>query len=568
MVARALLERQGMGPVTLRVTRFDLSGLHLQNLSLYGGAIRASDLELGYSPFDIAAGTLDRAEITGLFVALNATGDAITLGGAPLPFSTPGPAGSTPRALRVDALRLADAHLSLATPSGPLEATFSTDLAIDGGNIQNTGLTLDLSVATLGTVHIIAPDLALKPEAGGGILLHFGNVEIQPKGLPWVATDITGELTWNTDKLAAKLVSGLVASTQSPAAIVPLAITADAQMTGPDIAFAVHAVDPKKIIDVHITGKHDRTSGAGNVTITSRPMTFRTGVLQPRDLFPASGSAAPSLTGTVALSGAVGWRDAKKISPAVILHLTDLAVAAQGAVLSKVHGDITFTGVSPLTTATGQVLHAVIASGSLPPVEATMSFQLLPAPALHVQGIDFTVAGGRILTSAFNIDPVRPDIQTVIAIHQVDLAEIFKLIGISGLSGTGRLDGEFPLATAHGSVIITGGHLAASGSGVLRLSRDALPKQITEAGASMNLALDALADFHYDTLEIDLSAGSDGSGDAALSLKGNNPAVLEGRAFNLNIHLSTNFDRLIDIATRSRAAAEALLRKTAGSIRK
>ena len=83
----------------------------------------------------------------------------------------------------------------------------------------------------------------------------------------------------------------------------------------------------------------------------------------------------------------------------------------------------------------------------------------------------------------------------------------------------------------------------------------------------MALALQALADFHYDILSMDLVENASGEGEIALRLQGRNPALLDGRAFNLNIRLEINFDRLIDLAMRSMAAARELLRQTTGSTR-
>ena len=572
MAVRVILERQGMVPVVLQVTRLDLSGGHLQNISLYGGAIQASDVDLSYHPSRLVAGVMDRVVINGLLAKLNATGGAITLGDAPLLFSAPARQVGTSRSWRVDALRLNDAHLSIATPGGPFEANFSTELAIDGGKIQNTGLMLDLSVAPLGGLHISAPDLALTTQPDGGIALNFEKLAVLSKTLPWGISDMTGEITWSGGRLAAKLGSGLLASTQTPLAIVPLAITATASSTGPQIDFTLHASDTKKIIDVTMAGRHDRVSGAGKAIITSHPIVFRTGGLQPKALFPATGQTALPMAGTLSVSGDVAWHNAT-LSPALVLHLTDVALPAQGADLTEIHGDITISGVSPLTTSGGQVLHAVLNSAGLPPIKATLTFQILPTPTLptlilHVQTLDLAVAGGRISTSAFNLDPRAPDIETLISVRQVDLAEIFKLIGVAGLDGTGRLDGGIQVHITHDSLIVTNGHLAAIGPGVLHVAPDALPNEITQAGESMALVLQALADFHYETLAIDLAAGAAGAGDVMLVLKGHNPAVFEGRAFNLNIHLVANFDRLIDIALKSMAAAEALLRQAAGSIQK
>ena len=56
------------------------------------------------------------------------------------------------------------------------------------------------------------------------------------------------------------------------------------------------------------------------------------------------------------------------------------------------------------------------------------------------------------------------------------------------------------------------------------LDSGALPKQITEAGESMTLVLQALADFHYDTLTVDLDGAAAGDGTVLLKLR-NCPAA-------------------------------------------
>ena len=176
-------------------------------------------------------------------------------------------------------------------------------------------------------------------------------------------------------------------------------------------------------------------------------------------------------------------------------------------------------------------------------------------------------AGGRIVTSPFTIDPKRPDVETTIAFQRIDLTEFFKLVGVDGLGGSGHLDGQIPLRIARGNTVIRDGKLTAAEPGVLRLRRDVLPKQITDAGESMTLVLQVLEDFHYDTLVIDLAGNPTGDASVVLRLKGNNPAVLDGRAFNLNISLQSNFDRLVDLALRSMAAARELLRRTTENTR-
>ena len=155
----------------------------------------------------------------------------------------------------------------------------------------------------------------------------------------------------------------------------------------------------------------------------------------------------------------------------------------------------------------------------------------------------------------------------MLRVDQVDLAELFKLINVDGIGGTGRLDGNIPLRLAGKRIRISNGTLAASGPGVLRLSSGKVPEAIGQAGESAKLVLDALGDFRYETLVLELNQADSGSGTILIKLQGHNPAVLDGRPFNFNIKFESDFDRLTDLVIGSMTAAQELLRKTTQMVR-
>lgn len=567
-----LLTRQGMGPVQLTIGRVGLFGLQAYDISLYGGAIRADVLVLAYDPVRLAAGIVDKADLTGLRVTMALKDSGIVVGGAPLRFAA-ADAPATP-GYRIDALRITDAHVAFEQPDGRVEATFSTDLAVSGASIPKASFAVDLAIPLAGTVHamrIAVPLLELSAADGGGLRLRFQKVEVRPKDLPWVVDDLGGELLWRGgDQLSVSIGAARVSDGRTPAAIVPVGITGEITLAGSRLDFTLHAEGEaagrrgKFVLDA--TGQHDRATGTGHTTITTTPVVFRANGLQPRDLFPATGTALGGLAGSVALSGGIGWRNTT-ITPALILRLADIVLEPQGMQLSKIHGDIKLVGLAPLATAPGQVLSGIVGVAGMPPANATLTFQLLPAPALRIQAMRMDLAGGELSVSPFVIDLVQPGMRTVVGLRQIDITEVFTLVGVAGLAGTGRIDGSIPMTVSGGRVQVRDGRLAASGPGVLRLRSDTLPKQVTDAGESMALVLRALEDFHYDTLEIELDGSPSGDGAITLRIKGRNPAVLEGHPFNLNIRFESNFDQLVALALRSMTAARALLRQTAGSTR-
>lgn len=563
MAAIRLLESGGFGPVGLTVGAIDLGGLHARDISLFGGAVRVEALTLSFDPRQAVTGVLADVTITRPRVAVTVTEAGVDVGGFAFSGNAGGP--SILDRVRIDALRIVEAQVTIKTPAGPWEAAFSTEVAVDGPRITGAARA---TVPLMGGLDIDAPVLALSL-ADGGVGARVSSLAVRAGGWPWALDGLDGTVSWRGGKLAADLTAARVTSTDSPAVVSPVALTATAAMDGPRIDFTLSgAIGPAgDAMRIGAAGHHDRATGKGASSVSIGPVVFRPGGPRPRDLFPILADSVPDLAGSVGLSGTVAW-DGTVLTPALVLRLADGVYEPKGLRLSGVRGDIALSGLWPVATRPGQTLTGMVEAGGLPAIRATLTFQLLPKPALRIESSRMEFLGGRITTSPFVVDPARPAVDTTITLDQVDLGEFFRLVGVEGLGGAGRLDGAIPLSVSPGAVIIRDGHLAATEPGVIRLDSGALPKQITEAGESMTLVLQALADFHYDSLTIDLSGPASGEGTVDLKLQGKNPGLLDGRPFHINIRLQSNFDRLVDIALRSMEAAQALLRRTTGSARR
>lgn len=570
IVAGHLLAQSGLRATAFTIDRLDPFGLHVHDIVLNDGAIGVGALTLTYSPWSLAMGRIDSAIILRPHVGIVTSGGQVIIGGIALPAQSSSPASATaPVRWRITSIKLVDADISAGTPSGQIHAVFSTDLALAGSDIQHAALELDISLPVGGAnhlLHITAPTLALT-SGDGGIKLSFAQAVIAAKDLPWTMDDLGGEIVWRPDSLTATLASSRISNTQSPARILPVSITGDAAMHGPTMDFNLHAAmssaSHPAMLRADAIGTHNRLSGQGTLRITSTPLTFQANGLQPRDVSPALGATLPKITGTASLDGTISWRGAA-ISTALTLHVADGGAAPQGALLSNVHGDIAITSLAPLATAARQSLQGTIEAGGMPPSQTSLVFQLLAKPALRVDALHMDFVGGEVSAGPFTVDPADPELETTIGFKQIDLATFFKLVSVDGLGGSGKLDGQIALQLTHGKIIVHDGKLSATGPGVLSLRSDVLPKQISEAGESVTLVLKALADFHYDSLVVALAGDALGEGTIMLKIQGNNPAVLEGQPFNLNIKLETNFERLIDLALRSMQAAQELLRQTIG----
>jgi hypothetical protein len=568
-VQRAI-DRQGLSPARFVIDRVDFHGLQVRDVSLRGGALRATELTVAYSLAGLVGGRLGGIEITGLRLALTDRGDGLLFGGVPLGGSSSSSSfGGGP----MDAIKLTDAQLLLESAGSRYQATLSGEAALDGRRIRATSIVADIAVqrgADRHVLRIVAPALDVALD-GDALAARFTKTSVTAADPPWAAEAIDGEIHWHAGQARAKILSGTVSSTQAPPLIRPASLRASAtleeQRADYTAQLAIEAPGGKGRLVLDAKGRHDVASGTGSADIVMAPVVFRPDGLQPADFFPRLGAAIGRIGGSLALAGPVRWQGGK-IASDIVVRLVDGSLDAAKGKITALHGDVRVAGLLPPATPPGQELAGLVEIGGLPSGKAAIGFQLRPDSTLAVEKTSFELARGRIGTSPFVVDPAVLKVETALRVDEVDLSEIFQLIGVDGLSGTGRLSGGIPLTLDGTRYAIRGGSLAADGPGVLRFKSDSLPPGIASAGEEMALALRALEDFRYDSLSLTLDKGETGEGTIGLHLSGANPAVFAGRTFNFNIKFESNFDRLTDLALRSLTATQDLLRRAERSMTK
>ena len=173
-------------------------------------------------------------------------------------------------------------------------------------------------------------------------------------------------------------------------------------------------------------------------------------------------------------------------------------------------------------------------------------------------------AGGILSTEAELFDPDSFSESFTLNVDNVDLTEIFRLIGIEGLSGTGKLTGAIPIEVKDGKVIVKDGQLEALAPGLIRLEGGEVTKALKQKGDTVAMALRTLADFHYRKMTVRIDKAPTGEGVLKLRLEGSNPKVYKGHPFVFNINLESNFDNLADFALQSLETADNVLKWAGG----
>jgi len=308
-------------------------------------------------------------------------------------------------------------------------------------------------------------------------------------------------------------------------------------------------------------------SGTASLGATPRiafkldPLAFEPGGLQPSALSPRV-DALGNMVGGIKAEGNLVL--GTKRSGRVDLDLTGIGVDVGPGRLSALTGRISFDMANPPATLPQQKLAALMEVGGLLAGPIDLTYAIRSDGGLDIDSLIIPVLNGRLSTRDVRIAPGAQRIATEIQAERVDLASIFRLIDLEGLTGEGTLSGVLPVRYENGVVAIDEGQLQSDAPGRIAYRGNTLDEQLSASNASVDLLLQALQDFRYDSLSVRVNKATNGLGRLGLSLEGRNPALLDGYPFRLNINLDSDFDRLSGFLLLGFATTEDVLRWVAG----
>jgi hypothetical protein len=154
-----------------------------------------------------------------------------------------------------------------------------------------------------------------------------------------------------------------------------------------------------------------------------------------------------------------------------------------------------------------------------------------------------------------------------VAVRDVDLAMLLARASVPGLEGSGRIEGDLPLARRGAALEVNGGVVrAAPGGGALRYHPSAATQALADSRPNdLGLALSALSDFRYEKLEAALDGDLAGDMKIAVQLRGANPEFQDGRPVELNLNLEARLADLVRSGLASYRVPEAIEERLRGS---
>lgn len=166
---------------------------------------------------------------------------------------------------------------------------------------------------------------------------------------------------------------------------------------------------------------------------------------------------------------------------------------------------------------------------------------------VEVRNVAMSLFGGLVTSEGARYERSRAVSTPSVVLQGLKVQEILNLEQQKGLEGTGELDGVLPMTVSGGEVTIQNGVIEARPpGGVIRYRPSPESTEALAASNSqMNLVLQPLSNFHYNTLSARVQYAGDGTLKLETKLEGRNPDWQKGRPVHFNLNIEENIPALI-----------------------
>ncbi len=283
--------------------------------------------------------------------------------------------------------------------------------------------------------------------------------------------------------------------------------------------------------------------------LTLAPIAFAPGGVQPGDLTPVLAELT-QVSGALSATLGLRWAASGPQARAEVT-LDDLDFGyGEGLRVAGLSGRLELDSLMPLRTAAPQRLTAARLEAGVTMTDLSAELAVAPtpdggAPELRVIAAAAQALGGSLRLRDGRIDPAANRQEATLVLDGIDVAALLALLDTPDVAATGRLSGTVPIRVAGDTVTIPGGALAAEAPGVLRLTSEAARRALAGGGQSVELLMQALENFQYEELALTLEKPAAGTTLVTLRLLGQNPEVLDGQPFDVNVRLETDLAPLL-----------------------
>lgn len=441
----------------------------------------------------------------------------------------------------------------------------AVDMSGDAPDIRATAQMPPISFSVGNTMRGMAPEMvALATLAGGAPVIVAVDLQGGDMVLPGQRIgmrDIKGRMTLAAadargDQAARLLIDKVaVRDLDAAARFAPIQASADLSLdTTGKLSGPVRVATPTGTRLVEGEMQHVLSTGRGKLKFQTGTLTFSKGGLQPQRLAPVLLGVVAAVSGDVAATGQIVWTRNGVVSSGARMVIANVGLQASAARFDGIAGTIEFSSLVPVRTDGAQKISIAVLDAGVPLSGGVALVDVRDNGDVIIENAQWPFAGGQLVLTSGALNTTAKVQQAELSAVQVDLQQLLTMINLEGLTGEGELEGAVPIEIRDGSVFVTHAVLAAKPGGVLRYST-AGTQAAAQTAEGANIAFQALENFHFQVLSVEIDGPVDGDLTLKVVLQGANPDLLEGYPVHMNI---TTQGAFMDLMRRGTVGFRAL----------
>ena len=349
---------------------------------------------------------------------------------------------------------------------------------------------------------------------------------IRAKARTVTLLDVGVDLSGTPDDVAFTHAGGTV--TLAGSNLPPLPVTGKGRFKdGRLIGEAKTALPRASEFPIYVDYNYER--GQGSAVLDIPKFIFSPGGVQPQDLAPALRGKIAGVEGVAGVSAKIDFKPGQPITSEGTVKVANMNIGTLVGPLTGVAAELKFDSLYPLRSSGNQTVTMEGFDPGIPLGEGTVTF------AIVKDGFDLINARWPMGTGEISVMPTFWSTtgavnNVTVDVRDISLGELIARLGNENLSATGQINGTLPVSVDGVNLRVNQGRLLIEGGGVISVKT----KQLDAAGEKnevAKIAVDALKDFTYDELSLELNGPLDGDMKLGAVFLGSNPEVLGGAQF-------------------------------------
>lgn len=451
-------------------------------------------------------------------------------------------------------LKQAEAKAKMALSYNPAQKALGA-LLTDTMTFKGIVIPVDSAAPLSVTLPAAQQKTGIAYDADSGMLgLRFRNMDVTAPlfTLKDAAADI--RLNVNTPQptqLSGTFEIGQAAATAKPAYLLPVKMTGrfdSAQDNPAQTLLKAELTEKNGRFYATLNGRHDMAAQSGRLDLNMPPVTLRKGILSLAEISPVTAAYVQDVAGTIGLSSHAKWSKAKKgltMTTGGQIFLKDVEGNVEGNIIQGVSAVINLDSLSPLVLTEEKIAVGAVNVG-LPLGSGLVVASLDAKKNFTLHQAEWSLAGGTIASSPMHINlDGNLTTEATLTARGLQLAELFQIAPLDGLSAVGTVDGILPLEVRQGEVSLKNGVLESRGSGKIMYSPQEIPAFLRDNSQQIVDLRVALKAFEFESLKLTLD-GTLGKGQkVGLSAKGKNPEFYDGYPVNINLNVEGPLENIL-----------------------